>query len=79
MLKVGYKVGIVLEQSQNMMVCSPSSTLSTALFFVIGLALVVRNQEEIGNYFGSVLSDAVLNDLVQKCSLISKQSLLLRT
>ena len=61
-----------------MMLCSPSITLFTALCFVIGLALVIGNPEEVGNDFGSVQSYHVSNDLTQKHSLISKQSLLLR-
>jgi hypothetical protein len=62
-----------------MMVCSPSITLSTTLFFVIGLELVVGNLKEIGNDFRSVRSDVVSNDLAEKRSLISKQAMLLRT
>ena len=62
-----------------MMVSSPSITLFTALCFVIGLALVVGNLEEDWTDFGSVPSDVALNDLAQKCSLIFKQSMLLRT
>ena len=56
------------------MVCSHFIILSTALCFVMGLALAVGNPEEICKDVGP---DVDPNDLADKRSLIAKQSMLL--